>query len=389
MIDVGAFGLCRSPSCETCAAKPGPETIVQLASDVAGIQVQVKDGLMRLKLPKERPAPPIWNTPAPPDLASCEAYGTDTLFRNQIRKLGGSDCFSWQHLHAAEVDRIRGITFYFYLHIFSGIHIHYEEETSAMDYNYSSFINRRWEEGVWIYLPIPKNDRLLALDIRQGRQESMNILARTRLVGDIFIGQQILGPFEDLGLSSSAPQTIVYSGPPDGAPVTFLSTYCKRPCQDEPPKPFPFEKSGGISNNPYPLGLSAFFSWAPLDDVSSTLTFNDPSTGFCKGIMFQYRNGGYRTVGQCRWHVNSAIRVEHPSVFQFKVKRQRAPWNTMTFLVRVAFQHSEDEQAEEGWECHPLKGYVEFWFTDEASYLVIKADKPSPDVDMSVHGYMN
>jgi phospholipase C len=41
----------------------------------------------------------------------------------------------------------------------------------------------------------------------------MNILARTRLAGDIIIGQPITGPWKDLCLSSSAPQTIVYNEP--------------------------------------------------------------------------------------------------------------------------------------------------------------------------------
>jgi hypothetical protein len=84
-------------------------------------------------------------------------------------------------------------------------------------------------------------------------------------------------------------------------------------------------------------------------------------------------------VGQCRWHVDSAIRVEHPRVFQFKPQRH---------VVRVAFQHSEDEQVDEGWECQPLKGYVAFWFTDGWACLAIKANKAGPDVDMSIHKYM-
>ncbi|KAJ4136493.1 hypothetical protein NW768_004107 [Fusarium equiseti] len=350
--------------------------IVEHVSQVAKIQVQLKDCLMRLILPDGQPAPAIWNTPAPPDLAYCKAYGSEPVSRHHIREFFGSDSFSWQHFHAVEANKIRGITFYFLRGKFSGIYIHYEEEPSAMDDEYDRFINRREEKSVWIHLPIPKNDRLLALDVRQGRRlMSLNILVRTKLVGDIIIGQRVVDPYTDLCLSSSsAPETVVYGVPPGTNPVTFFGTYYKPPYQAHPPKMFPLEKcySSTFASGPRDM----FHTWASLEDVSSTLTFNDPNTGICKGIMFQYRNGGCRTVGQCRWHVDSTIRVEHPRVFQFK--REVRALN----MARVAFQHSEDEQAQEGWECHLLKGFVTFWFTDGWSYLAINADKAHPDMDM-------
>lgn len=338
---------------------------------------------MRLKMPRKQPALPIWNTSAPPDLTSGKAYGTERLSRNQISKLSDPYCFSWQHLHAVEVDKIRGITFYFRLQTFAGIHIHYEEKPSAMDDKYEQFVNRRQDKSTWIYLPISKNDQLLALDIRQMRRLGMNILSRTRLVGDIIIGPQFQSPFKDLGLSKSTPQTIVYSEALEGSPVTFLDTYSKRPYQDEPPKLFPLEKYGGVSD-PHPLGHAPFFSWAPLDDISSTLTFNDWDTGFCQGIMFQYGNGGCRTVGQCRWHVDSVTRVGHPRVLQFKYERKPARSNSLLHVVRVEFRRSDDEQTEKGWECHSLKGFVAFWYTEGSSYLAINANKAHPGLDMSV-----
>ncbi|KAI1056102.1 hypothetical protein LB507_001535 [Fusarium sp. FIESC RH6] len=294
------------------------------------------DGLMRLKLPDGRSPPRIWNTLTPPDLSSFQACIPDHLSWQHIRKRSRPDCFSWQHLHAVEVEKIKGITFYFYLHAFAGIHIHYEEEPSSIDERYEKISNGR-REGVWIYLPIPKNDQLLAIDIRQRHWGGIDILARTKLAGDIRIGkQQFWGPLKDLGLSEPAPQTIVYSEPVEGALVTFLGTYHEPSYQDELSKLSPFEKWGGIFD-PHDHSVEPFVSWASLDDISSTLTFNDQDTGFCNGIMFHYRNGGCRTVGQCRWHVDSVIRVEHPRVFQFKAGSLQAQ------VVRVAFRQSEDE----------------------------------------------
>ena len=155
-----------------------------------------QDGLMRLKLPKEQSALPIWNTPAPPDLAAAKFYYKGHSSRLPIRRNRGAVPFSWQTFHAVEVEKIRGITFYFYFPNFCGIHIHYEDEPSVTDDKYERFTNIRHKESVWVYLPIPKNDRLLALDIRKARERNgffpgLNILARTRLVGDIIIGQKL------------------------------------------------------------------------------------------------------------------------------------------------------------------------------------------------------
>lgn len=234
---------------------------------------------------------------------------------------------------------------------------------------YERFTKRRQRSIVWIYLPIPKNDRLLVLGVRKGRWSDMNILVRTRHVGDIIIGRHIAGEFKDLCLGKSAPVTMVYSEPREGSPVTFFGAYCGPTCQAEPPKPFPLERS-----SPNPLSDEPYFSWASLDSVSLTLTFNDRETGFCKGIMFQYQNGGCRTVGQCRWYADLAIRVEHPCVFRFKTESYPSRWNRLLYAVRVKFQHHlEDEQVGEGWKCQPLKGFVQFWFTAESSCLAIES----------------
>ncbi|GKU07225.1 hypothetical protein FLAG1_10981 [Fusarium langsethiae] len=329
-------------------------SVVQHASLIAGIEAQIKDGLLRLKLPYARPALPMWNTPAPPDLSSCRAYG--------------SSLSSSQHFHAVEADRIRGITFFFSSGQLFGIHVHNSEESSAIA-TYERFSRRRQRGIIWIYLPISKNDRLLVLGVRQGRRSGMNILIRTRHAGDIIIGQHIVREFKDMCLGRSAPVTIVYGEPREGSPVTFFGAYCKPTCQPELPKPFPLARS-----SPNPLGDEAYYSWASLDRISSTLTFNDRETGFCKGIMFQYQNGGCRTVGQCRWHLDLVTRVEHPDVFRFRTESYPSRWDRLLHAVRVKFQHhSQDERADEGWKCQPLKGFVQVWFTSESTCLAIES----------------
>lgn len=75
--------------------------IVQYALFGTGIQAQVKDGLLRLRLPEERSSLRIWNTPSPPDLSSCKGHGSALL--------------SGKQFHVVEADRIRGITFFLLL----------------------------------------------------------------------------------------------------------------------------------------------------------------------------------------------------------------------------------------------------------------------------------
>ncbi|KAL3602902.1 hypothetical protein FPOAC2_07218 [Fusarium poae] len=296
----------------------------------------------------------MWNTPTPPDLSSCKAYGSS---------FSSSQCF-----HAVEADRISGITFFFSSGQLFGIHVHNSEESTAIA-TYEGFSRRRQRGIIWIYLPISKNDRILVLGVRQGRRAGTNILMRTRHVGDIIIGEHIVGEFKDMCLGRSAPMTIVYGEPREGSPVTFFGAYCKPTCQPELPSPFPLVRS-----SPNPLGAEAYFSWASLDCISSTLTFKDRETGFCKGIMFQYQNGGCRTVGQCRWHLDLVTRVEHPHVFQYKTESYPSRWNTLLHAVRVKFQHhSQDQRADEDWKCQPLNGFVQFWFTSESTCLAIES----------------
>ncbi|PTD13439.1 hypothetical protein FCULG_00005077 [Fusarium culmorum] len=214
--------------------------IVQHASLVTGIEAQVKDGLLRLKLPDERPDLPIWNTPSPPDLSSC-------------------------------------ITFFFFSsgHLF-GTHFHYEQDSSAVT-TYECFDKRRQKSIIWVYLPMPKNDRLLVLGVRHGLRSKTNILVRTRQIGDIIIGRHTTGEFRDICLAKSAPVTIVYNEPPEGYIVNYFGAYCRSPDRLELSTPFPLERC-----SPHPLGDESYFSWAPLDRVSSTLTFNDPKTDIAK-----------------------------------------------------------------------------------------------------------
>lgn len=272
---------------------------------------------MRLDLPVGLPKLPIWNTPEPPSLALCKAYPAELA--------------SCQIIHAINIDEIKGITFFFYLGQLFGIHIHRSEESCAMDTFVRNFPNRLGRVLVWIYLPISQHDRALVLGIREAWQSrDLNVLVRTKLIGDVIIGLQSKGNIKDRCLAASTPLTMIYGEPSEGGPVRFFGAHPGQPLDKPLPELFRLEKPGRC-----PIGDDAYFSWAPLCAVLSTLVFYDQSTGFCRGILFRYINGGSRAVGQCRPRVDPAESVVRPVQLCFRADSCSLRGSQMIYMVQV------------------------------------------------------
>lgn len=129
---------------------------------------------------------------------------------------------------------------------------------------------------------------------------------------------------------------MIYSEPKEGRPISFFGSRQGPPLSQPLPAPFRLEDPGC-----WPVSANGYFSWAPLSNVSSTLAFYDANTGFCRGILFHYQNGGCRAVGQCRLGVDPAEAVVRPVQFCF--------WHDRYLeveLVRVKFtQHEKEEHA--------------------------------------------
>ncbi|KAK4198906.1 hypothetical protein QBC40DRAFT_340954 [Triangularia verruculosa] len=343
---------------------PGPPTyagectsryafIVQDETSISDVVAQFKDGQLRLNLPTWLRTLPIWNTPAPP-----------------IYKAYPADLASCQTIYAIKMDEIKGITFFFSFGQLFGIHIHGSKESYAMDTFTRNFPNRLQRTVVWIYLPISQDDRILVLGIREASpSRDLNVLVRTELVGDIIIGLQSKGHVKDRCLAASAPLTMIYGEPREGHPVRFFGAHCRAPLDRALPKPFRLEKPG-----PCPIDDDTYFSWAPLRDVSSTLVFYDQDTGFCRGIVFSYQNGGSRAVGQCRPQLDPAESVVRPVGLNFRASSSPSRWNRTRHMVQVKFKRTNHTEKEiEGWESRPMKGRVKFWFTVESSFLVVES----------------
>ncbi|KAL2759487.1 hypothetical protein ACRALDRAFT_2030768 [Sodiomyces alcalophilus JCM 7366] len=329
--------------------------------DLADVDAEFKDGLLRLCLPRPQRTLQIWNTPAPPDPTTC-------LFR-PMRHV------TWQRLHAIELDRICGITFFFVGGELYGIYVHHSPDSCAVEV-YKRFPNRRRLRAVWCYLPIARKDRVVVLGTRT-TEFGLNVLVRTRLSGDVIIG--CLGQRSDLDRLLGKDQiTFIYGEPDELQPVLVFGASCPTPVEKSGfPRPFSLQDF-------QPTPPRAYFSWAPLKDVLSTHTFYDKDTGLCRGIILYYENGGSRAVGQCRLHVDDSILVARPS---------RLCFQATTYLTRIRKQERHGVRVEfgaggddphghgggEGWECRPLRGVLELTFTEDASYLAVAEDAQKYD----------
>ena len=123
----------------------------------------------------------------------------------------------------------------------------------------------------------------------------------------------------------------------------------------------------------------AYFSWAPLEGIQSICGFYDKETGLCRGLIFQYENGGLRAVGECRKNLDDSVLAVKPSVLCFQAAPNLASWRAPQAIgVRVEFENDGDhEHVGDGWEClHIGHGVLTFSFTEDSSSISHRSQWP-------------
>jgi hypothetical protein len=231
---------------------------------------------------------------------------------------------------------------------------------------------------VFIYLPLPRHDRILALGIRESlkKTRARSILVRSKLAGDIILGErhEEEGQVEDRLLAASALVMMVYGEQMLGQRVWYFGAHCRAPsAASGVPRPF-----GQSHPDLSPLSDRAFFSWGPLRGVSSTQVFVEHCTGTCKGILFHYENGAVRAVGQCRLNTDRTESVAQPTHLVFRTEslshwqRFRGP----LYAVRVRFEREANvngnDERFKGWTLREMEGILKFWFTHEYSFVAVE-----------------
>lgn len=155
-------------------------------------------------------------------------------------------------------------------------------------------------------------------------------------------------------------------------------------------------------------GTRALFSSAPLAEVASVEIFyqkEKPENKNCLGILFVYHNGSQRALGQCRIGVDSSTIHKDPMgiCIANPLMGSETPTPSMgtSFRgVRVEVVHGQhqdhvsdlnvdwvpDPDADwkwapdpsvvcRGWECLPMKGVLEFWYTNFQSKVQYVRDE--------------
>ncbi|KAI6093781.1 hypothetical protein F4821DRAFT_5058 [Hypoxylon rubiginosum] len=345
-----------------------------------GVRAHFKGGLMRLEVPPGRRCPRMWNTSARPNM-SLSGILTEA---------------SWQRCFVVELNRITGITFFFSSNRIVGVHIHDSREPYALS-TYRRIFQSRDHNLVWVYLPILEDDPLLALDIcrsslpDESRQfwikevgitshewETFrpmdSIRARTKKVGEIALGPQHFDTAPK-NHAEEPPTIFVYSDTFGGHPLPVVATYYKQRSQFPMRQPFP---------RLCPIGEPAYFSQAPLDDVASIQAFYmklqelgefGEICEFCTGMIFKYRNGGCRAVGQCRIDIDLTKQIMEPDWISYKNDLLGLGfYEPKRYMPQVHFDHNHPLYGRgtvDAWTRRPLRGQLRFWFTDQSSFISI------------------
>lgn len=106
--------------------------------------------MLRLKLPRTTPGIQVWDTPTPLDLYHCTLHRADIGDSMQFRTI--------------ELRKATGITFFFSFRQVYDIHFHTTTTPSASK-TFKRLSRRRQPAVTWIYLPISRNDRIIAFGV--------------------------------------------------------------------------------------------------------------------------------------------------------------------------------------------------------------------------------
>ncbi|KAI1158973.1 hypothetical protein F5B18DRAFT_638719, partial [Nemania serpens] len=323
--------------------------VLERREDLSNTYVEFKGDFSRLCLSKDQRSLCIWNTCSPPSLSSCEFLDPAALSSRISSRL-----------YARDLGRSCGITFFFASGRLFGIYVHLTEDSCAMDTYERISIHRR-QRIVWLYMPIAPLDRLISLGSRK-TNSGFNILVQTYLSGEFVLGHPEDEHQKHVLLGSRTPVTLIYEEPQELQPISIFGTY-----------PSSGSDTPSLVSQSFESGTAgAYFSWAPLGHIQSANIFYDGDTKLCRGIIFHYKNGGSRAVGQCRLNVDQSMMVMQPCVLCF----QSTPYSISAgrlqrYGLRVEItgdathQHSDD-----GWQCVPLgSGVLTFSFTEDSSYM--------------------
>ncbi|KAI0389747.1 hypothetical protein F5Y17DRAFT_469442 [Xylariaceae sp. FL0594] len=326
------------------------------AFSVSKIQAELKGDFLRLIPRQDQPSLRMWNTCSPPRISSCRLFlEPATLWPHVVSS----------RLYVRDLSHARGITFFFALGRLFGVHVHNSEDSSATDTCERISIHRR-ERIVWIYTPISRLDRLVGLGSRE-TNHGHQILIQLSLAGEVVLGRPGNRSEKPVLLGSGTPMTLIYGEPQELQSFSIFGAY---------PAPVGHHTLSSPAQEYEPDMDGAYFSCAPLSDIRSVNTFYDGDTGLCRGIIFHYRNGGSRALGQCRLNVGPSKSITEPRVLCFQSTSypiSGGRWQRDGVRVEFREDTARHEHSGSGWECVPLgNGVLTFSFTEDSSWISLR-----------------
>lgn len=177
----------------------------------------------------------------------------------------------------------------------------------------------------------------------------------------------LLGPQCDSGPCHliNKPRAIIvnFDEPLLDVPVV-LGAWPQSPPQDSCAPGFKFPGGRGVR---FPCRETMYRSYAPLAGISCAYLFEDSNTGCCRGIIFQYANGGSRAVGQCRIGVDRCTEYRWPSTICSRSRMQ----DRFNSGVQVEVGTCSPRHHQERWTCWCLDKTVYFWFKKAFTMLLV------------------
>lgn len=125
-----------------------------------------------------------------------------------------------------------------------------------------------------------------------------------------------------------------------------------------------------------PNEQSLHFSSAQLPDVAHAEVFRRGRGPYCRGILFTYKNGCQRALGDCRLGLDPSQRYREPELLCTAHESKQNPRNgDISWSVRVHFKvgypHEHDTK---GWVSYDMARTSDFWVTHAQQYLKVVAD---------------
>lgn len=112
------------------------------------------------------------------------------------------------------------------------------------------------------------------------------------------------------------------------------------------------------------------FSWVPLGSVTMATVFLREHDDFCAGILFEYENGGKRTVGEVRLgQARERVYMKPKLICTRELVTPDSFGDRYKQDIIFPEEKCADDEDDEGECCHEMDGIMHFWFSAMDTFI--------------------